>query len=439
MKRIVHIFLLVTSLLLAGTASADPYDVFGAGARAIAMSGAFTGLADDGSAAFYNPAGLAQIPRLQIEAGYFYADPQLRINGRDNGVDQNKGTYISVAASIKILGHRLTTGVNFFFPDQHVLRFLMLPNSNPRFSLYYNDNHTIAVYVCSGLEVFNWLYIGAGINYIGGNEGGVDFRISEREPSTGSLKSDITSMITPLFGVMFVPHRTVRIGATYREEVQVELYLPNRIEIPEITVFDENPIPILEKTVLTLLTTAYSHFSPRQIALGVSWRITDRVLVSVDCTWNQWSRMRNPAPYTTLELVGGLGDLFPTTPTVEIGDPNLHDNFVPAIGTEAIPLTSRYVDLLLRAGYSYRPTPISEQRNVMNFVDTDTHIISAGLGLTFKNFMRVLPRPFSIDFFFQAHVLEPRRYVKDRLWDPVGDYEVGGEVYSAGAVLTLRF
>jgi long-chain fatty acid transport protein len=437
MRRIAAI--LPVLLLLAATASANPLDVFGAGPRAISMSGAFTGVADDGAAAYYNPAGLAQIARFQFEGGYLYAQPNLRLNGQDNGVDPNKGTYFAFVSSQKILDHRLTVGVNLFFPDQHVLRFLMLPNTNPRFSLYYNDNHALSAYVCGGLEVLRWLYLGAGINYIGGNKGGVDFEISEKDPSRGSLKSRIGNVITPVGGLMFLPHRTVRIGATYRHPTDVELYLPNRIVIPAITIFDSNPIPIIEKTVLTLLTTAYSHFSPRQVALGASWRITDRVMVAADLTWMQWSEMRNPTPYTTLKLEGGFAKLFPSTPTYAVPDPNLHDTFVTALGAEGVPLTTAHVDLRVRLGYAYRPTPVPPQGGEMNFVDSDAHIVSAGLGLDLKGLLKIVDRPLSLDAFFQAHLLEPRTFTKNRLWDPVGDYTATGEVYQGGAALTVRF
>lgn len=437
MRRL--LYPIIFSILLAGSVWANPYDVFGVGARAIAMSGAFTAVADDGSAAYYNPAGLAQIPRLTVAGGYMYAQPYLRIDGKDNGVDQNKGTYFAFTSSLMLFGHRWTTCVNFFIPDQHVLRFLMLPDTNPRFTLYYNDNHAVAAFVSSGFELFSWWSIGGGINYIGGNQGGVDFQISEQDPSQGSLKSDIDSVIKPLFSMMFKPHESVRIGVTYREMVQVKLDLPNRIIIPEIKLFDRNPLPIIEKTILTLLTTAYSHFSPRQIALGVSWQINDRVLLALDATYYQWSEMRSPTPYTKLTLEGGLGDLFPDTPEMFIEDPKLHDNIVPALGMESKPLISHYLDLFLRAGYAYRPTPVADQPTQMNFVDSNAHIASLGLGLTFKNFSKILTRPFSLDGYFQAHVLEPRMYVKDRLWDPVGDYEIDGEVYSTGLVVTLRF
>ena len=52
--------LLATALLAAGPASAAGFSIFEAGSRATAMGGAFVAQADDLSAMFYNPAGLAK-------------------------------------------------------------------------------------------------------------------------------------------------------------------------------------------------------------------------------------------------------------------------------------------------------------------------------------------------------------------------------------------
>ena len=45
----------------------DRGGVIGVGARAMGMSGAFTAVADDASAAYWNPAGLAQLESLEIQ------------------------------------------------------------------------------------------------------------------------------------------------------------------------------------------------------------------------------------------------------------------------------------------------------------------------------------------------------------------------------------
>ncbi len=66
------ILLSLASLLVSNDAGATRYAGeflrIGAGARALGMGSAFAGLADDGTAAFWNPAGLATLPQRQINA-----------------------------------------------------------------------------------------------------------------------------------------------------------------------------------------------------------------------------------------------------------------------------------------------------------------------------------------------------------------------------------
>ena len=75
MRPIHRALLLLTALLLAGPASAGSsaagtsgaqFLKLGAGARAGAMADAFTAIADDAFAAYYNPAGLARLQRAQF-------------------------------------------------------------------------------------------------------------------------------------------------------------------------------------------------------------------------------------------------------------------------------------------------------------------------------------------------------------------------------------
>lgn len=63
------VFLLVAALAAAGPASAAGFSIFEAGSRATAMGGAFVAQADDLSAMFYNPAGVAgQVKKGELKA-----------------------------------------------------------------------------------------------------------------------------------------------------------------------------------------------------------------------------------------------------------------------------------------------------------------------------------------------------------------------------------
>jgi len=54
-------------------------DEFGASCKSIAMGQAFTAVADDFSAAYYNPAGLTQLQSpMALTMGYYYAKPRAK-------------------------------------------------------------------------------------------------------------------------------------------------------------------------------------------------------------------------------------------------------------------------------------------------------------------------------------------------------------------------
>ena len=72
----------------------------GIGARAMSMGGAFTALADDASAVFWNPAGLAQL-----------TDNQFFLSGDDPGVFSNAGlVYRPLVKALK--RHQLAIGLS---------------------------------------------------------------------------------------------------------------------------------------------------------------------------------------------------------------------------------------------------------------------------------------------------------------------------------------
>jgi long-subunit fatty acid transport protein len=100
----------------AGT-SAFPFLKINLGARAVGMGGAFTGLADDESALYYNPAGIASFEGKRFIAGYhnYFADLQSGFLGYTNRLGErlywggwisylNYGEFIETDTSGNILG-----------------------------------------------------------------------------------------------------------------------------------------------------------------------------------------------------------------------------------------------------------------------------------------------------------------------------------------------
>ena len=104
-------FIIIPSILLLLITSAGIGDVkgpgttganflkIGVGARACAMGGAFTALADDATALYWNPAGLAQIKRAELYATY---------NSWFQGINQG---YVGL--TFPFIGGKLALGANY--------------------------------------------------------------------------------------------------------------------------------------------------------------------------------------------------------------------------------------------------------------------------------------------------------------------------------------
>lgn len=434
-----RIALLLFVLWLPATAAAGPYEFFGVGPRAIAMGGAYAALGEDVAGIYYNMAAITQVERFQIELGYVYAKPNWSLNGKVHDMDANRGVAFGAIVSTVLVGHRLSIGVNSFIPDDHVLRFLVLPTDHPHSPFTANANHTAVSVFGGGLEIFSWWSVGAGANAQADNRGGIDVRINEDSPSYSALESKIGSCFSPVAGLWFRPLEWLRAGASYREKMEITLELPNTIDVPPLKVFDDNSLAILRESHLVLLANTWSHFSPRQFELGVAARPHERLLVSGDVTYMVWSEMPTDAPASSVYLSGGLNDIFPTVNGPPPPDPDFRNTLNPALGLEGRVLRGNHLDLDLRGGYRFRPTPVPDQTGFSNYLDSDTHLFSSGVGLTFGGLTELLPRPFSFDAFVQYQLMEKRRIRKIDPANETGDYTLEGNWLNVGANMTLRF
>lgn len=77
------VFVCLAGLLSAQSVNRGAFNIMGAGARAMGMGGAFTAIADDATAASWNPAGLAQLTKP--EASLVYDTYSGEVNYQDEG------------------------------------------------------------------------------------------------------------------------------------------------------------------------------------------------------------------------------------------------------------------------------------------------------------------------------------------------------------------
>jgi hypothetical protein len=99
--------------------SSSPNPV-GSGARAVGMGGAFIAIADDATAASWNPGGLIQLerPELSIVGSYFirqedYSSSSHPEAATDDSFDSADLNYMSAVYPFAVFGHNMVVSLNF--------------------------------------------------------------------------------------------------------------------------------------------------------------------------------------------------------------------------------------------------------------------------------------------------------------------------------------
>lgn len=447
------IALLLVAATSPGAARANPFDTFGLGSRSAALANAVTAVADDFSASLYNPAGLVDAGQMELSVGYFHALPDLETfwagAWRDVEEDTTSGLVFGVVfPPFKIFGRAFVGGLGMHLPDKRISRSLILPYDQPRFLMYGGRNQRTVIYFPNALEITPWLSVGAGVQLFLDTTGGPDFVLVEAIPrnegrfSEGSISSAQKPRFFPFAGVLVKPVKGLRIGFGFRDKQEVTLDVPLIVNVEPLTL-GFSPVPLLPASTIDLNTPASIFFSPRQYALGISWQATPRLLLAADLSYQEWSSHRNPSPEGRGFYTGGLAILLRQPPVFVLPQGGLRNIWVPAVGVEVRCLDHRYVKLDLRGGYRFRPSPVPEQTGRTAFLDSDTHIISGGVGFTFTNVIRrIMTEPFSVDVHVQYVHMMQRDYVRNLLvagGDRFGDIRFRGRVLSLGITTTFRF
>lgn len=409
-------------------------DVHGTSARSIGMAGAFTAVADDFSAAYFNPAGLAQIGNHRICVDYFYNRPWLKVGtggvGSRIAVDSTVsapiiGLVLDFTKMIK-LPFPVVFGLSSYWPGdfKSVYKTRYGVAFDPFFPMYGDntENMALGTYWSIGMRPFDWLAVGLGVNFmantaktlfpievqLGGNPCTPDMDLIARiVEETSKNELQVTTEISPIVGLLFFPVEGLRLSFVWRE--RLEFMLADSLAVTNIVGMPA--IPGLNPLVLVF--PVQSHFSPEQVAVGAAYQVTPRLLMALDITYYDWSPYRDNAGSSP--------------------NPLFRKILVPRLGVE-YNLKEAWI---LRGGYYYRPTPVPDQKPPakVDYLDSDTHFISLGAGYGWKTPWTRFP--VELNLFVQAQVLAPNW--RDSVHDGEADLQSKGIALSAGGGLSFTF
>jgi long-chain fatty acid transport protein len=443
--------------LAPGTAWANAPGSYGIGSRGSAMGSAVAADVTDFSASYYNPAGLVAAPGVEISIGYLYADNRLLVDGRDNDVADIHGLSGGIVAPGKIFGIPFAFGLATYMPDDGLSRIQALRQEVPRWELY-NDRSSI-LFLATNLAVrpLPWLEIGGGLAFLAATRGrfAVSGTADILKPYESDLRhevdADLTSVRYPLAGLRIkVPHLGY-IGLAYRGQTKLSLAID--ADLNGFIRFAGLNIPLL----YNLESRTIDAFLPQQVVLGASFQTIKNLHINLDVTWVNWAAYESPTAKTKAHLEAEPPAEVPLElpedpkPT-QVIPPEFRDRFVPRIGVELVlPVagalrkvaghaeTRRGIEIPVRAGYMYEATPVPPQTGLTNFIDTDRHTVSLGMGVTLNAPAAVLPGSVRLDIHGMWSVLPERLIKKTSPADFIGDYRASGTMLGMGATLGASF
>ncbi|MBN1222425.1 MAG: outer membrane protein transport protein [Candidatus Aminicenantes bacterium] len=310
MKKFRVIILLVALLaFLNSLALANGLNLNGLGAKAVAMGGAFVGLADDFTAVFWNPAGIAQFDKKYI--GFYgsdiipYMDYSLDVPvpgyGDVNLVDASsmvKHNLVGMAAYYQPISDNLVVGFAAYVPsglgiEWDGMDLAAISGVSPNPSI--NWKTKIFVFTFSPVvayKVNDQLMLGLTLNINYGSfstsqwSGAAEIPFPPYALDLGQQNLDMKGWgIGATFGILYKPSEMFSIGATFRT--------PSKINFSgETTVSGIGQLgPLVGGTIETTADVEADVTSPMWLAAGIAFKPTRNITLTADAQYTQWSKI----------------------------------------------------------------------------------------------------------------------------------------------------
>lgn len=351
---------------------------FELGARAATLGGAFVARADDVTAVFYNPAGLAFLSGIRLKTNIYCL--KLRLTAEYPGSQepfesapfQFLGSHF-ISLNIK---DRIGIGIGGFTPNSMNIQW---PETlDPWAGHFLSITSKLSSYCIRpvlAVKISNNLAVGAGIDFIFSDVTWLYDRISffpetVYDPEIGvASRSNVNGKgIGFVTGILIRINDNLQVGGRYQPKVKLNLEGLSHFN------YRDYWEPLLFKNLETTSTLTM----PQEFVLGFMYSPAKSLNFQLDIQWNEMSKIKqwkfniNSQFYEAFEDYYG----FKTHYVRQGVDLNLRNTWRIMLGAEY------YLSdfLALRAGYTYQESSVSEQKLHPVFPDLDTHILSLGIG-----------------------------------------------------------
>jgi long-chain fatty acid transport protein len=296
------VVILTIACLAGGSAYGAGFSIFEQGAKASGMAGAFVATADDPSAIFYNPAGIAQQRELDVLAGATFINFSNEFEGdidspvtAGTSAKYNRHTFVPPNAYVvKGFGNNITVGVGIF-----AAWGLRTDWARPFVGRYISQDADLKT--TSVQPTVAW-QTGDGRFAVGG---GVEYRRARvilnanrmaLNPFSGRivdiantrLVSDYGDDLGYNVGILYKPSPRLRFGASYRTDMDIEL--EGDAEITQISTGNAQLDAFIGAQLPPDQGISTTFPFPAVAAIGVAFSPNDRWDIEFDITHMTWSR-----------------------------------------------------------------------------------------------------------------------------------------------------
>jgi long-chain fatty acid transport protein len=302
MKKAKIFFLVLTfTAFLSAPALPNGLNLNSIGTKALAMGGAFVGLADDFSAIYWNPAGIAHFDQQYfgfygvdiLPTGTYKLSPNIPGIGEFslvNAETERKHYLAGMAAYYYPVTENFVAGLSIYTPSGLGAKwsgadFAVIANNNPSIkwtskigvvtfapAIAYKVNDQISVGVALNINygIFD-IAMHAGAAEVPG--GVVDLGQYEETMNGWGYGATV--------GILYKMNEKISLGATFRTPSTIKF--SGEATISNMPLLGANSTSDLDREVTW----------PMWIAGGVAFRPLDKLVLTGDLQWTQWSKIDN--------------------------------------------------------------------------------------------------------------------------------------------------
>jgi len=396
--------LIAVIALLSSQAFASGFQINEHSARAMAMGGAFAGLANDPSAMFFNPAGITQLSGTRFLAGVTIISPSASFRGPSPAITEYK------------LQHQTFTPINFYFTQQISNKLFFGASVNNPYGLGTKwDKDWVGKYVAYNTKLETFFFTGV-----------LAYKLSENLSlsagviyATGKVTIERYTPLTPFVGdafvslngsgnglgftagLLFKASKAFSLGVSYRSSVKFDFTGTAKTTGPA-----QLAPRLPQGDISSSITT------PQNITVGAAFTPNKKITLTADFQYVGWSSydklavdFKNPA-YTDLSAPR-----------------NYQNSFIVRFGTEY----SLFENLKVRGGLYYDKNPVKDEYVDPTLPDADRIGFNIGFGFN-------LTKSVSLDVAYMFIRFNERKITNSLIEYSQGNSKFNG-VYNAFAHL----